>query len=42
MTGSGSCAYGIFQTKQEAKQAYQKLKNKYETYITTSYNRRKG
>jgi len=38
MTGSGSCIYGIFENKEEAKQAYEALKNKYEVYICTSYN----
>ncbi len=38
MTGSGSCVYGIFENKKTAKQAYENLKNKYQTYICTSYN----
>lgn len=38
MTGSGSCVYGIFKDKMSAKQAYEKLKNKHEVYICTSYN----
>lgn len=38
MTGSGSCVYGIFKNKATAKQAYENLKNKYQTYICTSYN----
>ncbi len=38
MTGSGSCVYGIFKTKDLAKRAYHKLKEKYKTYICTSYN----
>ena len=38
MTGSGSCVYGIFENKEIAKQAYNNLKNKYQTYICTSYN----
>ena len=38
MTGSGSCIYGIFENKQLAKKAYKKLKQKYQTYICTSYN----
>lgn len=38
MTGSGSCVYGIFKNKETAKQAYENLKNKYQTYICTSYN----
>lgn len=42
MTGSGSCVYGIFENKEKAKQAYNNLKNKYETYICTSYNLKLG
>lgn len=38
MTGSGSCVYGIFASKEEAKLAYHSLNSKYETYICTSYN----
>ena len=38
MTGSGSCVYGIFASKEVAKEAYDTLKNKYETYLCTSYN----
>lgn len=38
MTGSGSCVYGIFKDKKIAKQAYDSLKQKYETYICSSYN----
>ena len=38
MTGSGSCVYGIFENKETAKVAYHKLKEKYQTYICTSYN----
>lgn len=41
MTGSGSCVYGIFENKEKAKSAYQKLKEKYQVYITTSYNSRR-
>jgi 4-diphosphocytidyl-2-C-methyl-D-erythritol kinase len=41
MTGSGSCVYGIFENKNKAKLAYQKLKKQYEVYITTSYNSRR-
>jgi len=42
MTGSGSCVYGIFKNKNEAKQAYNKLKKEHELYICTSYNTKKG
>jgi len=41
MTGSGSCVYGIFKDKMSAKQAYENLKDFYEVYICTSYNKRK-
>ena len=37
MTGSGSCVYGIFEKKEEAKKAYQALKDKYEAYVCCSY-----
>ena len=42
MTGTGSCVYGIFKDKQSAKNAYIALKDKYQTYICTSYNVKKG
>lgn len=38
MTGSGSCVFGIFESKNLAKTAYKKFKRKFETYICTSYN----
>lgn len=38
LSGSGSCIFGIFKNKEEAKRAYKNLKNKYKTYICTSYN----
>lgn len=41
MTGSGACIYGIFKNRNSAKETYRKLKNKYETYICTSYNSKK-
>ena len=41
MTGSGSCVYGIFEDKQIARNAYKRLKEKYEIYICTSYNSKK-
>ena len=41
MTGSGSCVYGIFKTKEIAKKAYNKLRKEYQTYICTSYNSKK-
>lgn len=42
MTGSGSCVYGIFENKNIAKMAYKNLKNKYKTYICTSFNSLRG
>ena len=42
MTGSGSCVYGIYKDKNEAKLSYKKLKQKYEAYICTSYNSKRG
>ena len=41
LAGSGSCVFGIFKDKQEAKRAYNKLKDVYTTYICTSYNLRR-
>ncbi len=41
MTGSGSCVFGIFKNKEIAKRAYNKLKEKYKTYICISYNSKK-
>lgn len=38
MTGSGSCVFGIYPNKKIARQAYKKLKDKYQIYICTSYN----
>lgn len=40
MTGSGSCVFGIYKNKKQAKYAYEILKNKYDIYICTSYNKR--
>ena len=38
MTGSGSCIYGIFKSKEEAKKVYKILKEKYqEIYICKSF-----
>lgn len=41
LTGSGSCVYGIFKNKEDIKNAYKNLKNKYEIYMCTSYNSKK-
>jgi len=38
MTGSGSCIYGIFDTKEGIKKAYKNLKDKYEIYFAISSN----
>lgn len=38
MTGSGSCVFGVFEDKNTAKKAYQKLKEEFETYICSAYN----
>lgn len=42
LAGSGSCVFGIFEKKQDAKKAYYYLKNIYDTYICTSYNLRRS
>lgn len=42
MSGSGSCVYGLFSDKKTAQFAYQKLKEKYECYLCTSYYSKKG
>ena len=38
MTGSGSCIYGIFDTKERLRNAYKNLKGKYEVYLAISSN----
>lgn len=40
LAGSGACIFGIFKNKEDAKKAYKNLQNDYETYITTSYNKK--
>ena len=40
LAGSGACVFGIFKNKEDAKKAYKNLQNDYETYITTSYNKK--
>lgn len=42
LAGSGSCIFGIFKEKEQAKLAYNHLKNTYNTYICTSYNLRRN
>jgi len=39
MSGSGSCVYGIFKNKREAKKSYDNFKNKYQTYFCTASNK---
>jgi len=41
LTGSGSCVYGLFESKEVAKRAYQNLKSRYQTYLCCSYNSKK-
>lgn len=41
MSGSGSCVYGLFSDKKTAQFAYQKLKEKYEIYLCSSYHAKK-
>lgn len=38
MTGSGSCIYGIFETKENLKNAYNNLKEKYKVYLAVANN----
>ncbi len=38
MTGSGSCIYGIFNTKESLRKAYNNLKEKYAVYLAISKN----
>lgn len=37
LTGSGSCVFGIYESKKLAKEAYKKLKEKYEAYYVVSF-----
>lgn len=37
MSGSGSSVFGIFEEKEDAKKAYNNLKEKYQTYFCTTY-----
>ncbi len=39
MTGSGSCVFGIFEHKNEAKKAFETLRKAHETYICTSFGK---
>lgn len=39
MSGSGSCVFGVFRNKEEAKKAYKIMKQNYKTYICLSYNK---
>lgn len=38
LTGSGSCVYGIFKNKTSAKNAYNNLNSKYNTFLCSSFN----
>ena len=40
LAGSGSCVFGIFENKEQAKNAYRNLKENYETYICSTYNKK--
>lgn len=40
MSGSGSCVYGIFPNKTSAINAFNNLKNQYQVYLCTSYNKK--
>ena len=40
LCGSGSCVFGLFENKSKAKETYSKLKEIYNIYICTSYNRK--
>lgn len=40
LSGAGSCVFGIFETKEKAKKAYRNLKENYETYICSTYNKK--
>ena len=38
MTGSGSCIFGIFDSKEASKKAYRSIRNLHETYWTVAWN----
>lgn len=40
LSGSGSCVFGIYENEKKAKEAYEKLKNKYEVYLCHSVNKK--
>ncbi len=40
LSGSGSCVFGIYRNKKEAKRAFELLKNKYEIYLCESINKK--
>ena len=40
LSGAGSCVFGIFEAKDKAKKAYRNLKENYETYICSTYNKK--
>ena len=37
LSGSGSCVFGIYESKEKAKEAYHKLKKKYEAYYVVTF-----
>lgn len=37
LSGSGSCVFGIYESKEKAKKAYYMLKEKYDVYYTMSF-----
>ena len=39
LTGSGSCVFGLFSNKEEAKMAYYSLKKLYNTFFCVAYNK---
>jgi 4-diphosphocytidyl-2-C-methyl-D-erythritol kinase len=40
LSGSGSCVFGIYENKKKAREAFNKLKNKYEIYLCKSINKK--
>ena len=40
LSGSGSCVFGIYRNKKEAKKAFELLKKKYEVYLCESINKK--